>query len=1244
MVGAPAAASAVAFAAGAKLAGIVLLGLDALLVIVMGVLQVVELARERRDALTPYLGHPLCSVAELTPYALGADPESPTALAKIGQKGHATYLRRDMDSDLRSALRAAGEASGSQMVVVYGPSKAGKTRSLFEAVHETYPKTTVVVPRDAASINELNGKRISSDDDSDLVIWWLEDLEDYVGVGAGMSLAVLRDLGEQGNVLVVATAGGKGGTRREDTVLERLAEPLADLLHHAVLFELGSELSDEERKRARAYAPKAVSAISRDGIGEFMITAPELELKLGSGKHRLVDDENPHGQAVTWGAIAWRRAGIVDPVPAETLRQLYPDYLPDHVDPSDADFESGLEWARKPLYKNVALVKGGPDSFEAHDHIASVANLPRAARESIWEKILDFATPSQAFAIGVVAYSHTNKAKQGEHAERAWKKAVGSPDTILSAAALFNLGILYRQDRRFEDAEAAFKRALEVDTGRADLKARMLSMYADLIGTRGDTKRAGELFEQALATQPEDSLTLSVYALFLRNSGANPERIEDLYERALAAGPDNADTLGNYALFFEEDRKDLDRATELFERAVVSDPNHANNLSNYALLRSKRGEDPDEIEGVFDRILRMDPEHASTFNNYAYFLKEARHDHERAQKFYERAVEIDPENPNYLSNFGAFLAETSRNPDLAEELFERVIAINPDDADNLGNYGLFLERRGTDPDRAQELYERAVAAAPHHANNLSNYASFLARREADPDRIEELFERAIAAGPNDADTLGSYALFQMSERKNATRANEIYEQALRADPTHSNNLNNYAVFQVNVRDDFDRAEELYERLIAARPDDCDHLVTYAHFLSSIRGDVNRAVELFEQVIDVNPKPKYLSSYAVLLAEKSIDLDRAESLFQRASAADENDPNILGNYAVFASSIREDFVRAAELYSRALELNPTHEQNLRNAAALQKVIAADPDLAEELYERRIRSDSANSDLLGAFAVFQSRARGDFDRAEELYEQALAIEPDNADNLSNYAIFQETVRSQFDRAEELYERALRVDPGHAHALSGYAAFRHIVRQDSDAAAALYERATAADSVRPETLGNYALFLSQRGEDPVRVEETYERALAAGLNQCESLSGYALFLDEVRRDPDHAEELYERALEANPEHGNTLGNYARHALTKGDRRKAEGLIERALRVAEDQSLLVELWIYRFASDGGTELAKQKIQTLVLGGARSPGWDLEGVLGQARSRSHPELSWLEKVVEVVSGGADAVILAEDD
>ncbi len=81
---------------------------------------------------------------QLTPYALGAHPvdATPSSTGEVLPE----YVRREVDDDLRSAI------GHDPVVVVYGPKRAGKTRSAYEALRYAQPELMLLVPEDAAGL------------------------------------------------------------------------------------------------------------------------------------------------------------------------------------------------------------------------------------------------------------------------------------------------------------------------------------------------------------------------------------------------------------------------------------------------------------------------------------------------------------------------------------------------------------------------------------------------------------------------------------------------------------------------------------------------------------------------------------------------------------------------------------------------------------------------------------------------------------------------------------------------------------------------------------------------------------------------------------------------------------------------------------------------------------------------------------------------------------------------------------
>jgi cellulose synthase operon protein C len=128
--------------------------------------------------------------------------------------------------------------------------------------------------------------------------------------------------------------------------------------------------------------PEVAAQIEREGIGEFMIAGPLLERKLRLERHGM-EPTCPEGAAVVWAAIDWQRVGMLRPIPRPALRELYEHYLT--VDePSDANFEQGSSWARRPVTSSAALLTPEDGAYSPHDYIVAYASC-RVRDRCPWE-------------------------------------------------------------------------------------------------------------------------------------------------------------------------------------------------------------------------------------------------------------------------------------------------------------------------------------------------------------------------------------------------------------------------------------------------------------------------------------------------------------------------------------------------------------------------------------------------------------------------------------------------------------------------------------------------------------------------------------------------------------------------------------------------------------------------------------------------------------------------------------------
>ena len=125
--------------------------------------------------LADLLGAPdLPRLAELTPYQLGADSSDYGNRTTHGERDpYVPRTHHDVDRHLWALLEPGA------LVLLVGPSKAGKTRSAFQAAQECWPGAHVLVPIPGRLSELATHHRLHAT--SDTIIVWLDDLQQYLG-------------------------------------------------------------------------------------------------------------------------------------------------------------------------------------------------------------------------------------------------------------------------------------------------------------------------------------------------------------------------------------------------------------------------------------------------------------------------------------------------------------------------------------------------------------------------------------------------------------------------------------------------------------------------------------------------------------------------------------------------------------------------------------------------------------------------------------------------------------------------------------------------------------------------------------------------------------------------------------------------------------------------------------------------------------------------------------------------------
>ncbi len=459
----------------------------------------------------------LAIVAEVDPYALRITG------TPYGGRGYRRdpYVARDSDELLRTALRR------SSFVVVIGPSKAGKSRTAFEAALAVLPVAVLLVPRPGRrALEELgDGDLLDTCCPGQQVVVWLDDLERFLAPAEGLDPGRLAQLSGRSPRLVVLA------TLRTDQ-LSLLAQPgtteidkgVRQLLAAGEQVRLELSLSDEERARAASSYPEE-DFTGGVGIGERLVAGPLLREKCLAAR-----DDQPIRWCFVQATVDWRRIGMPRAIPESALRKLTDRYLATqapNAELTDESYRDARAWALEPIaggWGRIGLLSRDPDAeppgLEAIDYIVASIDgddprIETPVDQRAWETGLREASAAETDAIAYVARARgaADVAEQGWHslAANGDHEAASRLGTLLMergrteeaelwlsraaaagyAGAMNNLGVLFANQNRVKDAERWYRNAAE--RGIIDAMANL----AELLSSQGKNDEAENFYRQA---------------------------------------------------------------------------------------------------------------------------------------------------------------------------------------------------------------------------------------------------------------------------------------------------------------------------------------------------------------------------------------------------------------------------------------------------------------------------------------------------------------------------------------------------------------------------------------------------------------------------------------------------------------------------------------------------------------------------------------------------------------------------
>lgn len=444
-------------------------------------------------------------VSEIDPTSIGIDRAEQTIL---GGGAVPRYQPRLADDALRGAVAGALNGSGPWIVIVNGPSKVGKSRSLFEALLECSRATALelVAPVDAAALKTLLRPGLGPQSGSVASVLWLDDLEPFLNAGATWQTLREWHAGAPSRI-VAATYGGKGSDQIADSRTGGLATIASELQGHAREVTLGATTKSELAPLRSQLDAGDIAALERHGLAAYLVAGPALERKLSTARHAPGDDPCPEGVAVVDAAVDWARCGRTDPIPPDTLQQLWPSFLPDGGTFTDDRFEKAMDWALEPVAGSIALLQrvGGYRAFDYVVRLERGRPDTRPVREEVWTAVAAGAPAEQSFAIGTSAYDQGRL----DVASQAFARARGSCVDEVAAAAGYNHAVVLGELRRREDAIVSYDEVVARLTGASARPLREVAVRAlfnkgvALVGL-GRTEEAIAVYDEVVARCKND--------------------------------------------------------------------------------------------------------------------------------------------------------------------------------------------------------------------------------------------------------------------------------------------------------------------------------------------------------------------------------------------------------------------------------------------------------------------------------------------------------------------------------------------------------------------------------------------------------------------------------------------------------------------------------------------------------------------------------------------------------------------
>lgn len=308
-----------------------------------------------------------------------------------------------------------------------------------------------------------------------------------------------------------------------------------------------------------------------------------------------------------------------------------------------------------------------------------------------------------------------------ERAEAAYAKAIElDPD---NKTAYLELGTAHRKQSRFEEAEKTYRKAVEIDPRDDNTFLQLANSYKK----SGKTLEAIEALKKAVELNPQNDKAYFELGDFYRKKGDFRET-EKAYQKAIELNPSNANAYFELGYIYRELRNFTD-AEAAYKKAIELEPH---NDVFYYELGDGYGDVAKypESEAACRKAVELNPRNYDAYRELGDALKN-QGKYVEAEKAYKKAIELNPRDYKVYPKLGKFYQQQGQSSE-AVKLFQRLIEEDPKNDKAYGALGAAYREMGRE-DLAREYSAKAVALRerfydPKTVENYHKLKRILAQR------------------------------------------------------------------------------------------------------------------------------------------------------------------------------------------------------------------------------------------------------------------------------------------------------------------------------------------------------------------------------------------------------------------------------------------------------------------------------------------------------------------------------------